>query len=46
MFFNLLFGGGGGVGKYDLILFGIIFVLLLVVFIGLLLFKLEDINDV
>lgn len=44
MFFNLLFGGGGV--KYDLILFGIILVLLLVVFIGLLLFKLEDINDV
>lgn len=43
MFFNLLLGGGV---KYDLILFGIIFVLLLVVFIGLLLFKLEDINDV
>lgn len=38
--------GGGGCGKYDLILFGIILVLLLVVFIGILLFKLEDINDV
>lgn len=46
MYCFLIYYWGGGVGKYDLILFGIIFVLLLVVFIGLLLFKLEDINDV